>query len=442
MKIIKSFFSRFKDEKGFALSTYVTVLCLITIGVGLWSAGEYSEVQHEKIEKAQKIIVNPGNKDSGKVYIEAKKVVVDSFKKLGEDAIGIAVDDTAGLGIIKEIGVFDLPKDKEVLEDKKEEKEEKEDSGSDGSDPIFVQGLLGAVEGAAGVADVLPIEEKLDENNLPTDVITQDITKIVINVANQLGSSDSEVADIIDTSIDVIKDLINKNKDKNIDSDSTATLEIIKEKLNEIDMLEDEEIINKRKEHNLSVLEREQLEKEIELYEHYKDTDTMIISNEMYEKIQQRLDHLNDKIDTLEKELEEHAGNNEEDIENQNTEDTSIDEDTQDSSTGEGSQDVLNDEIILNGTMSFPDELSQKMTMIVNPGTGSVTAVLHLKINADGLKLEINIPFFGTIDPETRIINAVSSGGDEDIRLTGSLSADGNRASGTGDDGIVWSVSR
>ncbi len=140
--------------------------------------------------------------------------------------------------------------------------------------------------------------------------------------------------------------------------------------------------------------------------------------------------------------LEEHAGNNEEDIENQETGDTSIDEDTQDSSADEGSQDVLNDEIILNGTMNIPDGPSQKMTMIVNPGTGSVTAVFYLKINVDGLKLEVNIPFFGTIDPETRIINAVSSGGDEDIRLTRTLSANGNRASGTGDDGMVWSVSR
>ncbi len=435
MKIIKSFFSRFKDEKGFALTTYITVSFLIIVGVSLWSAGEYSEVQHKKIEKAQKIIVNPGNKDSGKVYIEAKKVVVDSFKKLGEDAIGIAVDDTAGLGIIKEIGVFDLPKDKEVPEDKKEEKE---DSGSDGSDPIFVQGLLGAVEGAAGVADILPIEEKLNENNLPTDVITQDITKIVINVANQLGSSDSELADIIDTSINVIKDLINKDKNKDTDNDSSVTLEIIKEKLSEINMLEDEEIINKRKEHNLSVLEKEQLEKEIELYEHYKDTDTVIISNEMYEKIQQRLEHLNDKIDALEKELEEYAGNNEEGMEDQNTEDASTDEEESEEITEE----VTGEVIILNGTLSDPEEGGTiKMSMTIDLKTGVVSGIIFIRIDNEYIKFDADMPISGSMNLETREINAQSG----EAKLTGILSADGNRANGTasGEDGnLVWSVSR
>ena len=435
MKIIKSFFSRFKDEKGFALTTYITVSFLIIVGVSLWSAGEYSEVQHKKIEKVQKIIVNPGNKDSGKVYIEAKKVVVDSFKKLGEDAIGIAVDDTAGLGIIKEIGVFDLPKDKEVPEDKKEEKE---DSGSDGSDPIFVQGLLGAVEGAAGVADILPIEEKLNENNLPTDVITQDITKIVINVANQLGSSDSELADIIDTSINVIKDLINKDKNKDTDNDSSVTLEIIKEKLSEINMLEDEEIINKRKEHNLSVLEKEQLEKEIELYEHYKDTDTVIISNKMYEKIQQRLDQLNDKIDIIEKELQEDKEKSEEESGDQNIEDISTDEEESEEITEE----VTGEVIILNGTLSDPEEGgTTKMSMTIDLKTGVVSGIIFIRIDNEYIKFDADMPISGSMNLETREINAQSG----EAKLTGILSADGNRANGTasGEDGnLVWSVSR
>ncbi|MCJ7471575.1 MAG: hypothetical protein MUP02_02035, partial [Actinobacteria bacterium] len=237
-------------------------------------------------------------------------VLVETVKKLGEDALGLGLDETGALGIVKKTGVYDLPKDK---------KEEQEDSSSSESDTILIKDLKGAVEG--GTED-LSIEEKLDENNLPTDAITQDITKIVVNVTNQLGSSDSEIEDIVDASIETMKDLTNKDKDEDINNDSSETLEILKEKLSEKNKLENEVIINKRKEHNLSVLEKKQLEKEIELYEHYKDTDTIIISDEIYIKTQQRLDYLNDKIDALEKELQE----NEENSEDQDIEDVSADE--------------------------------------------------------------------------------------------------------------------
>ena len=130
------------------------------------------------------------------------------------------------------------------------------------------------------------------------------------------------MADIVDAGIDVMKDLTNKDKDEDINNDSSETLEKVKEKLNEENKLENEVIINKRKEYNLSVLDKKQLEKENKLYEHYKDTDTIIISDEIYIKNQQRLDHLNKKIDALEKELQE----NEENSEDQDIEDISADE--------------------------------------------------------------------------------------------------------------------
>lgn len=345
MEKIKSFFSRFKDEKGFGILGLLTVLGLISVAVGLHSLGEYSKGAREEVQKPFITVQNlpdagEDNVDSGKEYLKGKKALVDAFKKCVEDGISLGVDDTAGLGILKETGVFDIPKDK---------KKEQEDSDSNKDDAIFIKGLVGAIKGPAGDTDLFAIEEKLDENNLPTDAITQDITKIVINVANQAGSSDSEIADIIDTSIDVIKDLTNKDKNKGIDNDSSKTLDIVKEKLNEINKLEDEEIINKRKEHNLSVLEKEQLEKEIEVYEHYKDTDNIIISDEIYIKIQQRLDYLNDKIDALENELKEYQEKSEEYSEDQDLEDISTDEETQGTSTDEEEP-----EVIIEGTKEAP----------------------------------------------------------------------------------------
>ncbi len=324
MEKIKSFFSRFKDNRGiFGVDDVVVAIALVTVvavAVGLNAIGEYSEGARDKVQKpyiTMDKMPDPDKVDTGKEYIEGKKNLVEGYKKIAEDTVGIVSDETGVLGIIKKTGAFELPEE--------DEKKEQEDSGSSESDTVLVDGLKGAVEEAEEAED-LSIEEKLDENNLPTDAITQDITKIVINVANQLGSSDSEMADIVDAGIDVMKDLTNKDEDEDINDDSSETLEIVKEKLSEENKLEDEVIINKRKEHNLSVLERKQLEKENKLYEHYKDTDTIIISDEIYIKNQQRLDHLNDKIDALEKELEEHRENSEEDKENQDNEDISADE--------------------------------------------------------------------------------------------------------------------
>ncbi len=58
--------------------------------------------------------------------------------------------------------------------------------------------------------------------------------------------------------------------------------------------------------------------------------------------------------------------------------------------------------------------------------------------------LDLDPQIYGSIDLETRIINAMLTGGDdaEGMKITGKLSADGNRANGTGDEGIVWSASR
>ncbi len=323
MEKIKSFFSRFKDKRG-DFGVTLGIIAVIAVAVGLYAVGESSVGAREEVQKPYITMDNlpdPDKVDTGEEYIKGKKVLVETVKKLGEDAIGIGLDETGGLGILKKTGVFDL-REKEEKEAKEDKEEEQEDSSSSKSDSVFVEDLKGGIKDYAGDTDRFAIEEKLDENNLPTDAITQDITKIVVNVTNQLGSSDSEIEDIIDAGIDVMKDLTNKDKDEDINNDSSETLEKIKEKLSEKNKLENEVIINKRKEYNAAVLEKKDLEKENEVYEYYKDTDTIIISDEIYIKTQKRLDHLNKKIDALEKELQE----NEENSEDQNIEDVSADE--------------------------------------------------------------------------------------------------------------------
>ena len=297
MKKIKSFFSRFKDEKGFAGLAICSTAALICFAVGIRGYLVFSKDEIKEEKYSYEITQNgvlPGDTANGNnTYL---KIIADAFVEGDKDSV---VDKTGGLGKPKDMGIWDIPTS-----------DSNESLRQSLYGPIFNQDLWGGIKIPAGYIDVL-IEEKLNENNLPTDAVTQDITKIVINIANGMGSSDSEIADIVDIGIGVIKDLT--NKDKGIANDSTEALEIVKEKLNKINKLEDEEIINKRKEHNLSVLHKEQLLKEMEIYQHYKDTETIIISNKYYNQIKETLDHLDDKIGALEKELKEYEEKSEED---------------------------------------------------------------------------------------------------------------------------------
>ena len=218
MKKIKSFFLRFTAEKGIAFTTLVTVIGLTFFAVGTYAFSKYAEGAKEKVEDAritiQKLDIPGDTSDANKAAETITKTISDAAKEGGKYGVSSVFDETGGLGIFKETGIYDVPKDKN---------KEQEDSGSNKDDTkdqegiinkdntILVQGLIGAIEGGV---EGFSIEEKLVESSLPTDIITQDITKIVINVANQLGSSDSEIAEIIDTSIDVVKDLTNKDKDE------------------------------------------------------------------------------------------------------------------------------------------------------------------------------------------------------------------------------------
>jgi len=297
---IKTFLLRFKNETGEFL-LLLTVATLIVAAVGTHAVRVYAEEKKEEVQSGYTDIQNldaPGDEtDANKVWQKIQEDKLDAAVKLGEYAVGTTVPDDAGiLGLTQKTGMYDV-----VRKD-----EEKQDDGDDNKDDaIFTPGLKGAV---TEEEEDLSIEEKLDENNLPSGDITQDIVKVVANVTNQLGTPDTEAEEIVDVSVDAVKDVLeDKEEDGEISKDSSEILEVVKEKLSEEDKLEDEVTINKRKEYNLSVLEKEELEKDIELYKHYKDEGSIIVSDLKYTKIQQRLEHLNEKIAALEKELEEYS---------------------------------------------------------------------------------------------------------------------------------------
>jgi hypothetical protein len=308
---IKTFLLRFKNETGGFL-LLLTAATLVVAAVGTHAVRVYSEEKKEEVQSGYTAIQNldaPGDDtDVNKVWQKLQEDKLNAAVKIGEYAVGTTVpDDTGILGLTQKTGMYDVVKDDE---------EKQEDNGSK-DDAIFTQGLKGAV---TEEEENLSIEEKLDGNDLPSGDITQDIVKVVANVTNQLGTPDTKAEEIVDISVDAVKDVLtNKEEDEEINEDSSGFLEIVKEKLSEKNKLEDEITINKRKEYNLSVLEKEELEKDIKLYQHYKDEGSIIISDLTYMKIQQRLDHLNEKIVALEEELQEYSDKSEEGSEDEET---------------------------------------------------------------------------------------------------------------------------
>jgi len=347
--------------------------------------------------------------NTSEVLEKDKKALLGLIVDGGKVVVG-AGDDTALLIIPQELGVFDVKK-----------------KNTEGNSKI---------------------KTNLEKNGLASDPLTVDISKIIKAKIENNSTPDTSSQEIDAMMIKIMEGIEEEEKlfdSTGDDSDDAAEVEAMIDMVFEIEQiletnnkLADQKIIDIKNNLNRAESEKKYLEGIVKAYEDAEKDGGFLGSTQGIIDIKTRLEEAKETINGLKEELELHENDivevaDEEVIENQDIEDTSIDE---------GIQDALTDEIILNGTMNFPDVSGQKMTMIVNPGTGSVTAVLYMKINNDGLKLEFNVPFFGTIDPETLVINAVSSGGDEDKRLTGTLSADGNSASGTGDDGMVWSVSR
>jgi hypothetical protein len=364
------------------------------VDIGLYGDDKAPLNSNEELEKDKKALLG--------LIVDGGKVVV-----------GVG-DDTALLIIPQELGVFDVKK-----KNTEEDNEIKNNLKSNGlaSDPLTV--------------DISKIIKAKIENNSTPGTSSEEIDAMLIKIMEDIEEEEKlfdSAGDDSDDAVEKVEAII----------DMVSQIEEILEINNK---LADQKIIDIKNSLRRAESEKKYLEGIVKAYEDAEKDGGFLGSTQGITAIKARLEEAETIINSLKEELQQHENEAVEATDEEGIESIE-DQDIEDTSTDEGIQDALTDEIILNGTMSFPDDNSQKMTMIVNPGTGSVTAVLYIRINVEGMKLEFNVPFFGTIDPETRVINAVSSEGDEDIELTGKLSADGNRASGTGDDGIVWSASR
>jgi len=408
-----------RNEKGGIVLGVLAITGIISLGVAMFAfGGKTAEYKKKKVDIGlygdDKAPLN-----SDEELKKDKKALLGLIVDGGKVVVGVG-DDTALLIIPQELGVFDVKK-KNTEEDNKIKNNLK--SNGLASDPLTV--------------DISKIIKAKIENNSTPGTSSEKIDAMMIKIMEDIEEEEKLFDNMERDSNDDVKEI-----DAIIDMVSH-----IEEILKTNNKLADQKIIDIKNSLNRAESEKKYLEGIVKAYEDAEKEGGILGNTQGIIAIKARLEEAEKIISGLKEELQQYEDEavevtDEEDIEDQDIEDVSTDGGTQDDSTDEDMQDAVNDEIILNGTMSFPGESSQKMTMIVNPGTGSVTAVLHIKIDEDGIKLEFDVPFFGSIDPETRVINAVSSGGDEDIKLTGILSTDGNRASGTGDDGMVWSVSR
>lgn len=361
--------------------------------------------------------------DPGKDLEKNKAALLKTIIEGGKVVAGV-YDDT-GLGtVVDKLGVFDVKKDKgKNTEEENKIKINLENSGLS-SDPLSV-----------GISKII---KKKIENNSTTGTSPEEIDDMLIKIMEDIEEEEELIDSMGDGSDDVLEDTGNI-------IDMVSHIEQI---LKSNKKLADQKIIDLRSSLNKAESEKKYLEGIVKAHEDAEKQGAFLGDTQGISNIKTRLEGAEQTISDLKDELQQHEDElkeviDEENTEDQGTEDILTDEETQDTSTdGEESEEitgeVVENVITLTGTMNPPDEVAQKMSMIINLETGSVTGILYLRIDNESIKFDIDLPISGSINLETREINGKMG----EAEINGKLSADGSRANGTGEDGMVWSVSR
>jgi len=304
------------------------------------------------------------------------------------------------------------------------------------------------------------IKSVLENSGLPSDPLTIGISKVIKTKIENNSTPGASIEEIDDMLIKILEDieeeekLLNSLKDASDDDmgddkeDIGSLLDLpsyIEQALADDGMLAEQKIIDLKKDLGKASSEKQYLEKEIQAYKDYEEQGYIIANTQTLSDMETRLDVINNEISNLEAELQQHNGSlkevpDEGNTDSQGTEDIPTDGETQDDLTDEEETDETAESIIiLNGSMNIPDAAPQNMLMTIDLETGTVTGIFYLRVDNEGIKLEMDLPISGSIDLETRAIVAEIG----EITINGTLSADGNTASGTSsEDGGSWSVSR
>jgi len=396
----KSFFKRLKSQNGSVVLTTLAILGIAALGASLFSFGEKAmEEKKDRVDMAKygdaKASGNPG-KDQEKNSAGFVELAVEE----GKVGVG-AYDDTGLLIILDKSGVLNV--------------EKKEDNIP--SDPLMV-----------GIAKV--VENKVKRNS-DSDAAQEDIDEVVIDTMKEL----KELEELLDDEA-----LSNEDKIKEPEFDIVSHINKI---LNASGKLADQKVIEIRKELDKTNSEKKYIEMEIKAYKDYENKGYLVTDTSEWANFEDRLDELNNKISELTTEIQQYEDKSQEVADEEDIEDVSTDGEIQDTSTDEEEpeeiiEEVVEDVITLTGTMDAPDSNPQKMSMTIDLKAGLVSGTVYLRINNEEITLNVDVPISGSINLDTRVINAEAG----DMKLNGKLSADGKRANGTGSESVVWSVSR
>jgi len=364
--------------------------------------------------KQEKIDITKYGDDSasGDVYEDLKKnkdALLNTVIEGGK-VVGGAYDDTGFGAVLDKLGVFDAGgKDKSKnIEEENKIKSDLENSGLS-SDPLTV-----------GISKI--IKKKIENNSAP-------------------GTSSEEIDDML---IEIMQDVEEEVELISSEDDSDdESLEDIENIIDIASKLADQKIIDLKNNLNKAESEKKYLEGIVKAYEDAEKKGGILSNAQGISAIKKRLEDAEKTINDLRTELQKYGYEQEENTDDENTEDKEIEDDlTDEKESEEIIEEVIEEVIVLNGTLSDANGGgATKMSMTINIKTGAVSGIIFIRINNDGLKLNMDVPIFGSMNLETRVINAKSG----EMKLSGLLSADSKSANGTAsseEGSVVWSVSR
>ena len=282
------------------------------------------------------------------------------------------------------------------------------------------------------------IKTNLEKSGLPSDPLNVGISKII--------KAKIENNTTLDTSSEEIDAMtIKAMKEKEIDAAKDMVSHIVKI-LETNNKLADQKLIGLKTKLGRAESQKKYLEGIIKAYE---DAEKKGGFQEVgIGSVKARLEDEEKIINDLKTELQQYEDGQGE-VSEEITEDTLPDEETEDTLTDEEESEEVTEEaaaevIILTGTMG--DGVNTfTMSMTIDLKTGVVAGMVYFRMSFEFedvvVPIESDVPISGSMNLETRGINA-KVGEEEELILTGTLSADGDRASGTGSEGMVWSVSR
>ncbi len=408
----KLFFERFKSQNGGVVLTTLAILGVISLGASLFSFGEKAMEKKKNMVDVTKYSDIKAAGDPGKDHEKNNAAVVEVAVEGGKVGVGV-YDDTGLLIILDKSGALGVS-GKEDNEDKEKNKE---------------------------------IEKKLKENDLPSDPLMVGIAKVTENKVKRNSNSGATQEDIDEAVIDALEKLseLDELLDSNPgDEDKIGEPEFdivshINKILDASGKLANKKVIEIRKELDKTNSEKKYVEMKIKAYKDYEDKGYIVTDASEWSNFNSRLDELNNKISELTAEVQQYEDKPQEISDEESTGNVLADGEESEEITEEAIEEV----IALNGTITMSDGVTahtHTMTMTIDLKTGVVFGVLYIRIYFTDLdyQFETDAPISGSINLETREINTQTG----ELNLTGRLSADGNSASGTGSEGIVWSVSR